>query len=159
MDAFAAWKADPYNLGAMRFRVDQALFQTFPQLAIGVVIAAGIDNRGDGEPAASFLREQVDAVRSAWSPDRLKTDPMIAAWREAYRSFGAKPNKHRCSIESAIRAIIAGTEFPSINKAVDAYNAISLKHCIPVGGDDLDRVVGDIVLTVAKGNGRYTSRD
>lgn len=153
--AFAAWDVDPYNLGAMRFRVDPALFQTFPELAIGVVIVAGIDNRGDGEPAAVFLREQVDAVRSTWSPDRLETDLRIASWRTAYRSFGAKPKKHRCSVENAIRMILDGAAFPSINKAVDVYNAISLKHCVPVGGDDLDRIAGDIVLTFAKGDERF----
>ncbi|MCK4600080.1 hypothetical protein KAU37_09720 [Candidatus Bipolaricaulota bacterium] len=106
----------------MQFRVDQALFQRFPELAIGVVIATGIDNRQGGEPAAAFLRKQVDAVRSAWSPDRLETEPRIASWREAYRSFGAKPKKHRCSVENMIRAILDGAQFPSINKAVDVYN-------------------------------------
>lgn len=139
----------------MQFRVDQALFQRFPELAIGVVIATGIDNRQGGEPAAAFLRKQVDAVRSAWSPDRLETEPRIASWREAYRSFGAKPKKHRCSVENMIRAILDGAQFTSINKAVDVYNAISLKHCVPAGGDDLDRVVGDIVLTFARGDERF----
>ncbi len=139
----------------MRFRVDDALFERFPDLAIGVVIATGIDNRGHGGAAASFLREQIDAVRSAWSPDRLETDPRIAAWREAYRSFGAKPKKHRCSVENMLRTILDGEELPSINAAVAAYNAVSLKHCVPAGGDDLDRVVGDIVLTFAEGNERF----
>jgi len=139
----------------MRFRVDQALFERFPELAIGVVIATGIDNRGHGEPAASFLREQVDTVRSTWSLDHLETDPRITSWREAYRAFGAKPKKHRCSVENMIRMILDGAAFPSINKAVDVYNAISLKHCVPAGGDDLDRVVGDIVLTFAGGDERF----
>jgi DNA/RNA-binding domain of Phe-tRNA-synthetase-like protein len=139
----------------MQFRVEQALFETFPELAIGVVIAIGIDNRQGGDVAAAFLYEQVDAVRNTWSSDRLETEPRIASWREAYRSFGAKPKKHRCSVENAIRMILADTEFPSINTAVDTYNAISLKHCVPAGGDDLDRVVGDIVLTFAGGDERF----
>ena len=139
----------------MRFRVDPALFQTFPELTIGVVIATGIDNRRGGEPAASFLREQVDAARNTWSPDRLETDLRIASWRTAYRSFGAKPKKHRCSVENAIRMILDGAAFPSINQAVDVYNAISLKRGVPVGGDDLDRIAGDIVLTFAKGGERF----
>jgi len=139
----------------MRFRVDKAMFQKFPELAIGVVIANDIDNRQGGEPASVFLREQVDAVRSAWFPDRLETEPRIASWREAYRAFGAKPRKHRSSVENMIQTILDGAAFPSINKAVDAYNGISLKHCVPMGGDDLDRVVGDIVLTFARGDERF----
>ena len=70
-------------------------------------------------------------------------------------TFGAKPSKHHCSVENAIRMILDGAQFPSINKAVDVYNAISLKHCVPAGGDDLDRVAGDIVLTFAKGDERF----
>lgn len=139
----------------MRFRVVDALFERFPDLAIGVVIATGIDNRRHGSAAVSFLREQIDAVRSSWTPGRLETDPRIAAWREAYRSFGAKPKKHRCSVENMIRTILDGGAFSSINAAVDIYNAISLKHCVPAGGDDLDRVVGDIVLTFAEGDERF----
>jgi len=139
----------------MRFRIDQALVDTFPDLAIGIVIATGIDNRGNGEPAAAVLRQQVDAVRSSWSLDRLETESRVAAWREAYRAFGTKPSKHRCSVENAIRMILGGGEFPSINKAVDIYNAISLKHCVPAGGDDLDHVCGDIVLTFANGDERF----
>jgi DNA/RNA-binding domain of Phe-tRNA-synthetase-like protein len=139
----------------MRFRVDDALFERFPDLAIGVVIAAGIDNRRHGEAAAAFLRERVDAVRSSWSLDSLEADPRIAAWREAYRSFGAKPKKYRCSVENMIRTILDGGELPPINAAVATYNAISLKHCVPSGGDDLDRVVGDIVLTFAEGGERF----
>jgi len=139
----------------MRFRVEDALFERFPELAIGVVIATGIDNRSCDEAAAAFLRKQVDAARSTWSLDRLKADPRIAAWREAYRSFGAKPKKHRCSVENMIRTILDGGQIPSINPAVDVYNAISLKHYVPAGGDDLDRIVGDIVLTFAKGDERF----
>jgi DNA/RNA-binding domain of Phe-tRNA-synthetase-like protein len=139
----------------MRFRVDDALLEKYPDLAIGVVIATGIDNRGRGGAAAAFLREQVDAVRSSWSADRLDTDPRIGAWREAYRSFGAKPKKHRCSAENMIRAILDEAEIPPINPAVATYNAISLKHGVPAGGDDLDRVVGDIVLTFAEGDERF----
>ena len=139
----------------MGFRVENALFEKFPDLAIGVVIATGIDNRGHGGAAAAFLREQVDAVRGSWSLGRLETDPRIVAWREAYRSFGAKPKKHRCSAENLIRTILDGEDLLPINVAVATYNAISLKHGVPAGGDDLDRVVGDIVLTFAEGDERF----
>ena len=146
---------DSYNRGTMQLRVDDALFERFPDLAIGVVIAVGIDNHRQGEAAAAFLRERVDAIRSSWSPDRLEADSRIAAWREAYRSFGAKPKKHRCSVENMIRSILEGEGLHPINAAVATYNAISLKHGVPAGGDDLDRVVGDIVLTFAEGDERF----
>ena len=138
-----------------RLRIDHAVFETFPALTIGVVTAIGIDNRRDDGRAAGFLNENLAHIRDTWTHERLQTDPRIAAWREAYRVFGAKPKKHRSSVESLIRMILAGAAVPSINPAVDVYNAISLKHCIPCGGDDLDRLAGDIRLTVATGDERF----
>lgn len=139
----------------MQFKVDEALFEKFPELVIGVVIARGIDNCQDGGRTASLLHEQVEIIRNKWSHNRLESDPRIDSWREAYRSFKTKPKKYKCSVENMYRMILDGLEFSSINKAVDVYNAISLKHCIPVGGDDLDQVVGDILLTFAKGDERF----
>lgn len=136
----------------MRFRVDEEIFQKFPGLTIGVITAQGIDNEKDSDRAASFLKSQVDIIRHEWSLDRLQSDPKIHAWHEAYRTFGAKPKKYKCSVENMIRMILDGMAFSSINKAVDVYNGISLKHCIPAGGDDLDKVSGDIILTFAKGD-------
>jgi DNA/RNA-binding domain of Phe-tRNA-synthetase-like protein len=138
--------------GEMVFRIDEAVFEKFPGLTIGVVVATGIDNRRSREQAAAFLEAQIDDVGRAWSIERLDTDPRIAAWRDAYRAFGAKPKKHRSSIENMIRMILDGVPFDSINTAVDVYNAISLEHCVPIGGDDLDRVAGDIRLTFATGD-------
>lgn len=137
----------------MKLVIDDAVFDAFPELRVGVVGARGIDNRATD--AAGFLATQVDAVRVAWSLDRLAADPRILAWREAYRAFGAKPKKHRSSVENLIRTILERGGIPSINPIVDVYNAISLQHGVPIGGDDLDRVVGDIRLTLATGHERF----
>ena len=39
----------------------------------------------------------------------------------------------------------------SINPLVDIYNIVSLKHALPVGGEDLDTFVGDLRLCVTEG--------
>ncbi len=138
-----------------RFQIDDAVFEKFPELTIGVVIATGIDNLASSAEAAAFLEAQIDEVCRTWSIEQLDADPRIAAWRDAYRAFGAKPKKHRSSIENMIRMILDGAGIPSINQAVDVYNAISLKHGVPCGGDDLDKVAGDIRLTFATGDERF----
>jgi len=139
----------------MRFSIDPGVLERFPGLSIGIVLATGVYNSRGREQASEVLRGQAERVRSAWSYERLDSDPRIAAWREAYRVFGAKPKKHWCSVENAIRMILSGPGIRSINPVVDLYNAVSLEHCIPVGGDDLDRVEGDIHLTIATGDERF----
>ena len=75
--------------------------------------------------------------------------PRIACWREAYRSFGVKPKKYQSSIENLVRRVKKSGSPRSINKLVDLYNVVSLTHLLPVGGEDLDRIQGDLVLRYA----------
>ena len=36
--------------------------------------------------------------------------------------------------------MLKGGELPRINRLVDVYNAISVRHMVPVGGEDADRL-------------------
>jgi len=86
----------------------------------------------------------------------LQENSVVKAWQEAYRLFGAKPKKHKSSIENLYRLVLEGVKLRHINKIVDIYNYISLKHIVPIGGDDTDKVDGDIILKFAQGNERFT---
>ena len=72
--------------------------------------------------------------------------PHLVAWREAFRAFGAKPKRYQCSAEALIRR---GDGLPAINRLVDLYNAVSVAHAVPVGGEDVDRLVGTVRLRFA----------
>ena len=65
----------------------------------------------------------------------------MAAWREAYRAFGAKPQRTRNSLEALLRRA-ASPGFPRVNRLTDVYNAISVLHQVPLGGEDLTRYDG-----------------
>lgn len=80
--------------------------------------------------------------------------PHLLAWREAFRSFGAK--RYACSADALIRR---ADEFPSINRLVDLYNAVSVKWAVPVGGEDLDRVVSPARLVFAAGGEPFDGGD
>ncbi|MFI1069465.1 B3/4 domain-containing protein [Streptomyces puniciscabiei] len=45
---------------------------------------------------------------------------------------------------------------PRINPAVDSYNAVSVRHALPVGAFDLDRVAGDVDIRHADGTESFT---
>ncbi|WP_433789301.1 B3/B4 domain-containing protein [Actinoplanes sp. CA-252034] len=66
--------------------------------------------------------------------------PHAVAWRDAYRAFGAKPQRTRHSLEALLRRAPAG--LPRVNRLTDIYNAVSVSHGIPLGGEDLSRYVG-----------------
>jgi DNA/RNA-binding domain of Phe-tRNA-synthetase-like protein len=73
----------------------------------------------------------------------------VAAWREAYRAFGAKPQRTRNSLEALLRR--APSRLPRVNRLTDYYNAVSVLHQIPVGGEDLTRYAGPPRLVRAAG--------
>ena len=78
--------------------------------------------------------------------------PFIIPWREAYRKFGAKPKDYPSSIENLLRRTFKGEQVRHINKLVDIYNVISLKYLVPVGGEDLAKIEGNVLLTFAGDN-------
>jgi DNA/RNA-binding domain of Phe-tRNA-synthetase-like protein len=133
-------------------RVTEEVFARFPEVVLGVVVALGVDNTGDGAGLAGPLRQEEERVRAALARAagaQIAEHPHIAPWREAYRQFGAKPREHPSSIENLARRVLKGWTVPHVNPLVDLYNTISLRHLVPVGGEDLDRVQGDVLLTLA----------
>jgi DNA/RNA-binding domain of Phe-tRNA-synthetase-like protein len=74
--------------------------------------------------------------------------PHVEAWREAYRGFGVNPRRARPSVDALLRR----AELPSINRVVDAYNAVSVRRGLPIGGEDLDAYDGPARLVRAAGD-------
>ncbi len=136
----------------MKFKINNEILEKFPGLNIGIVVVKGIDNDGTNEEVIKSLREKEKEIKNNFQKDTLSQNPKIEAWRKAYSSFGAKPKKYKCSVENLYRMIIDGIELKHINKIVDIYNFVSIKHMIPVGGDDIDNIDGNIVLRIAEGN-------
>ncbi|WP_098012373.1 B3/4 domain-containing protein [Streptomyces sp. sk226] len=116
------------------------------------VEAHGLRN-GPSDARSSALLD--DAARRL--ADRLDgrsphEDPHMAAWRAAYTAFGAKPSRTRNSAEALARRALADGGLPRVNLLVDAYNAISVAHLVPVGGEDTDHIKGGMRLIRATGD-------
>lgn len=140
----------------MKFKVNKEIFSKYPGLTIGVVVAEEINNQGANEEIIRLIKQKELEIQDNFQKETLSQNPKINAWRQAYSAFGAKPKKYKCSVENLYRMILEGKEVKHINKIVDIYNYISLKHMIPVGGDDLDKVEGDIELKFADGTENFT---
>lgn len=136
----------------MRFCVNQRIFETFPGLHIGVIVAHGIMNTGSAVDIQEMLRAKEKEIRAQRTLEGILREPRIQAWRNAYVVFGAKPKDHRSSVENLYRLILEGKEVRHISQFVDIYNLISLTHTVPVGAEDLDMLHGDLVLDFAGPN-------
>lgn len=134
------------------FKISDQIFSTFPDVLIGFVLFHGINNDGENEEITRSLREAEELTVERFTGQSIPEHPNIASWREAYRKFGAKPKDYPSSVENLVRRVAKGYQLPHINLLVDLYNAASLRHIVPVGGEDLDAIRGDVVLTFANEN-------
>lgn len=134
----------------MQLLVTEAFWALFPTARIGVVTAHGLDNLVAVEQAAALLAAEASQRAASLEGAEIASHPAVAPWRAAYARFGMKPSQYRSSIESMLRAAQA-QRVRSISPLVDLYNAVSLRHALPCGGEDLAAIVGDVRLTRAAG--------
>ncbi|MEZ0395784.1 MAG: phenylalanine--tRNA ligase beta subunit-related protein [Anaerolineales bacterium] len=133
------------------YSISPEIFHMYPGYVRGVVIACGVHNGPSPEALIGLLRQAEASLRERLRLETIAEEPRIAAWREAYRRFGAKPSEFRCSVEAMARRVLRNEPLPSINALVDIGNLVSLRHLLPAGGHAIDVLSGDIELRLAGG--------
>jgi DNA/RNA-binding domain of Phe-tRNA-synthetase-like protein len=139
----------------MEFKIVDKIFEKYPELDVGVLVCKGIDNSKDSENVQKILRKVEEQKRKEIDSEKILEIPSILKWREVYKSFGAKPSKYRNSAEALLRRVVGGNDIYKINSLVDIYNLVSLKYICTVGGEDLDKLKGDLVLDFADGKEEF----
>lgn len=139
----------------MRLVISNALAQKYPDLRVGIVVAHGIDNKGNDASLEELKRLTAANLRSVHSSESIMDHRNLVAWRETYRGFGANPKKTPPTVETLAKRIIKGKDLPTISKAVDLYLVAELESLLPVGGYDLHQIDGNIVLRESPGNERF----
>lgn len=130
-------------------QVEPAVFELRPDYRALLIAVDGLVPGASDEASNALLEQAEEGARTALSEQKAEHLPHIAAWREAYQAFGAKPNRTRNSLEALVRRADAG--LPRVNRLTDLYNAISVMHQIPLGGEDLARYSGPPRLVRATG--------
>jgi len=130
-------------------RVDAGVFALCPGYAALLITADGLvpgpsDAASDALLATAAARAA--ALLDGRAPEELEH---VRQWREAYRAFGARPQRTRPSVEALLRRLPAG--LPRVDRITDAYNAISVAHVLPAGGEDRASYAGAAALTRATG--------
>jgi DNA/RNA-binding domain of Phe-tRNA-synthetase-like protein len=135
----------------MHFLIQKRLFDLFPDLTIGVVVAKGLDNTRPSEEIEDLLTRTVEETRRHFVTDKAQDHPRIKPWRDAFSKLGISGSKFPSSVESMARRILKGDPIPRINPLVDLYNSVSIKFLVPMGGHDLDTLEGNVHLRFAEG--------
>lgn len=129
-----------------RLAVSRDVHALRPDFAVLSLAVTNLANGPGDAQSDAWLREAEEHARAAAGA----LPAHVASWQEAYRAFGAKPQRTASSVE-ALWKRAAGPGLPRVNWLVDVYNAVSVVHALPIGGEDLDQFAGPIRLVRATG--------
>lgn len=135
----------------MKFKIDQKIIEKWPEVKLGIVVALGLDNTVSSVQTSVLLNSQIENSRQEFSGKKLEDQNFVKLWKQVYEDFGSSSKKYFSSIEALLTRVLDGKSLPDINPLVNFYNYASLKYKLPFGGEDLDKVVGDVSLTFATG--------
>ena len=130
--------------------VDEAVLALRPDYRALLIVVTGVRGGASDDASDAALRRAEESARARLAGAPPESLPEIAAWREAFLGFGVKPRVARSSVEALVRRVDAG--LPRIDRLTDLYNAVSVEHLVPIGGEDLDRYVGPPRLVRAIGD-------
>lgn len=132
--------------------VDEAVAALRRDYRALLIAVDGLDPHADESGSEALLVRAEQTARTLLTEAPVEDLPHIASWRDAYRAFGAKPQRTRNSLEALTRrADPAGSGLPRVNPLTDIYNAISVIHQVPLGGEDLSAYDGSPRLIRATG--------
>ena len=123
-----------------KFTVDPAVFAKLPDYCLGVVVVEGFDNAAPCPAIDAMLDQSAADFAARHAGDNVRELPGVKACREAFQALSMNPNKFMVSIEALAKRVQKNGALPHINPLVDLGNALSLRHEVPMGAHDIDKM-------------------
>jgi len=133
----------------LKVKIVDDVLQKFPDLRVLVGEVKGVTVSQADPGLEEFKKEIFADVRSRYTLEGLKDEPVFRAYRNFFWRIGIDPTKVRPAAEALIRRVLGGRGIPCINTAVDAYNLASMTTCVALAAFDIDRLNRDIIMRFA----------
>ncbi|GLO13541.1 hypothetical protein PPUJ20028_21220 [Pseudomonas putida] len=141
-------------MNSFTYTISPDVFADHPHYLRGVLVFKHLDNSQANAELTALLRQAENQLRQRITGNPAEY-PNIAAWRDAYRQFGAKPSEHRSSIEALGRRVLKPDNLPDINPLVDIGNLVSLRHVLPAGVHPAGPQSKSLALRKAQADDRF----
>ncbi len=143
-------------MALLRFGYDPLLLAKFPTVRGGVILARGLRNGPAPLALEEAFRAEQAAALARLGDTPLAEVPSLAAWRRAFRDFGAEPTQHRSAAEALLRRLTKKGDIPGLNALVDLGNLVSIRYALPVAVFDARQITGAVTVRLAAGGERFT---
>lgn len=140
----------------MRYVIDMAIFGVLPEFTRAVLVARDLDNAQNAAASRNMLQKAAQQARAAFAEQVPIEHAHLAPWQRAYEAFGItgtldeEANELRSdgtskqAIPTPLLFQIKATPLASV------LNAFALQNLVPAGGDDLDKITGNVWLRPAR---------
>ncbi len=146
----------------MRYIVDMAIFGALPDYTRVVLVARQLDNTQNEAASRHMLRKAAQTAGLIFENQAPVSHPHFAPWQQAYEAFGLLSGGPSAGSGTAEEQRSGGEGEQGIpvrprlhsgdTPLTDVLNAFALQNLLPVGGDDLDKISGNVWLRPARGN-------
>lgn len=110
------------------------------RVRLGLLVLEGVVVREGDAGLADEVDRLCGELRQRYGEGKSGEVPGASDARTLYKALGLDPTKTRPSNEALLRRALKGESLYRINTLVDALNLGSLRHQLPFGLYDLDRV-------------------
>ena len=131
----------------MEITITNKIREACPKLVLGIVRCEVINSETSIE-LRKEMDEEILRFSASYLLDDINKRPEIEATRRIYKTLGKDPNRYRPSAEALCRRIIRGIPIYKVNTLVDIINLVSIRSGFSIGGFDIAKINGNIVLGV-----------
>jgi DNA/RNA-binding domain of Phe-tRNA-synthetase-like protein len=139
----------------MRIRLNDDFLSMFPDASLHLLVCLNAPEFSAGNVKSWKDRARAVIETSGIALEHLSQAPEFQEWRAAYSRFGVKPGKCRSSVEQLWRRALQGSFVQTPVKLVDLYCCTSIIARVPMGGYDLDQIVGDLRIRLSEQGERF----
>ncbi len=139
----------------MRFSVAKEIFDRHPTYVVGLVYVREANVPALLPALTEAFHETTASIPSRLGGTALDENESLTAWSRAFSRSEINSKRYPSSVRALVERAAKGDAIPSINAAVDASNLVSLRHLVPIGAHDLDRLHGDVEVRLSRDGDRF----
>jgi len=133
----------------IQISISEEIIQACPDLQI-LAIYCEVENTQSNEDLWVKISQLEESIRLVSKIEDINRWKPIQATRQAYKALGKDPNRYRPSAEALRRRILRGLPLYRVDTLVDIINLVSIQTGYSIGGFDVDKIKGDLLLGVGR---------
>jgi DNA/RNA-binding domain of Phe-tRNA-synthetase-like protein len=136
----------------MKFSINKEVFEDFnPKFKVLLISAKNIDNQTKIKESLNLLDEISELIKLTFNKETIKNHHLISPWAVAQEEFGDKARHYHTSVEKLIKNVVSNKSVRTTDVLTNVLRYLSLKHIVPFGVDEYNKIVGDVNFSLASG--------